>query len=246
MFLKCERGQNLTATEQAAIDYINQNIEAISYMTIYEIADRAYVSASTISRAIRKCGIDKLPDIRKEIALKKIARENYVVNDIFEKSYKECRKTIDQMDTSTILRTVDFITSAKKIFVVAHGHTRFAAQEFAEQLQWQGFGACAQTDTEAIGRIDMLAEPGDLIIIFSIACGVPELIWGAKRAKEKGITVVTCCCTKGTPLEELSDELIIGYSEMIATKNGFGSISLLGLQIIGRTIIEYIVREMKN
>ena len=244
MLLKCEKGQNLTPTEQTAIDYINQNIEVISYMTISEIADQAYVSAPTISRAIRKCGIDKLPDIRKKIALKEIAKENYVVNDIFEKSYRECKKTIEQMDTTTILKVVDHICKAKKIFILAHGHTRLAAQEFAEQLQWQGYNACVQSDLNAIKRIAMLTKPGDLVIVFSIACSAPELVTGTKRAKDKGVTIVSCCCTKGTPLEEVSDVAIIGYNEIIVSKNGFGSTSLLGLQIIGRSIVEYIIREM--
>ena len=55
MFLKCKKGQHLTNGEQNAINYINENVDAIGDMTISEIAEKAFVSASTISPAIKKC-----------------------------------------------------------------------------------------------------------------------------------------------------------------------------------------------
>lgn len=242
MLLKCKVGQKLTPTEQNAIDYINHNVESISYMTISEIADCAYVSPATISRAIRKCGMEKLPDIRKKIVLEGMLKESYVVNEICEKTYRECKNTIEQIDAMKILEVVNHICHAKKIYVLASGHTRLVAQEFSEQLQWQGYNSCVQSDLNVINRIAMLAEPEDLIIVFSIACSSPELVYGTRSAKDKGVTIVSCCCTQGTPLEDVSDITVLGCSELIISKKGFGSTSLLGLQIIGRTIVEYMIR----
>lgn len=76
MFLKCKKGQYLTTTEQVAIDYINDNVENIIDLTISEIAERAFVSAATISRAIRKCGVNKLSDIRLQMAMNEVAKKS--------------------------------------------------------------------------------------------------------------------------------------------------------------------------
>ena len=243
MFLKCEPGLHLTSTEKVAIDYINQNMDTIVDLTISEIADRAYVSAPTVSRAIRKCGIKKLPDLRQQIVMRDIAKNNFIVNEIFEKTYRECTKTLERMDTTTILKAVEFIRSAKKIFILANGYTRLAAQEFEMQLQWRGFNVSIQWDLNIIERLDMLVEEGDLVIIFSVTNSRPELAIAAQKAKNKGAKVMTCCCTEGTLLEELSDVMILGYYETVFSKKDFGNTNLLALSLIGRTIIEYIIAE---
>ena len=243
MFLKCEQGKYLTATEQVAIDYINQNMRSVVDMTISEIADCAYVSAPTVSRAIRKCGIRKLPDLRQQIAMREIAKENFIVNDIFEKTYRECTKTLERMDTTTILQVVDYIRTAKKIFILANGYTRLVAQEFEMQLQWRRYNVSTQLDLTIMERMDKLAEKGDLVIIFSVTNSRPEFAVAAKKAKEKGAKVVTFCCTEKTSLEEISDVTILGYYEMIYSKKDFGNTNLLALSNIGRTIIEYIITE---
>ena len=53
MKISCCDGRKLTATEQTAIDYINQNTELVAELSITEIAERAFVSTATVSRAIR-------------------------------------------------------------------------------------------------------------------------------------------------------------------------------------------------
>ena len=243
MFLKCEQGKHLTHTEQVAIDYINQNMETIVGLTISEIADQSFVSAPTVSRAIRKCGISKLPDLRLQITMREIAKENFLVNCIFEKAYRECTRTLERMDTSTILKAVEHIHTAKKIIILANGYTRLAAQEFELQLQWLGYNASLQWDLNIIERLDMLVGEEDLVIIFSVMNSKPELAIGAKKAKSKGARIITCCCTEGTKLEELSDIVIYGYYETIFSKKDFGNTNLLALSLIGRIITEYIIAE---
>jgi len=240
MFLKCEKGQYLTNSEQIAINYINENVDAIADMTISEIAEKAFVSTATISRAIKKCGIGKLPDVRHQLAVKEIAKKNFIANSVLEKSYIECVKTIEHIDTTTVLQIVDHIRSSRKIIILAQGYTKLAAQEFETQLRWQGIVASVEWDPQIIKRVHLLVEEGDLVIIFSIANSNPELLIGAQRAKQKGVTVITCCCKEGTPLEEYSDVVLsVGYFAINFQKNGFGSASLLGLHIISRTIIEF-------
>ena len=41
--------EKLTATEQTAIDYINQNTELVAELSITEIAERAFVSTATVT-----------------------------------------------------------------------------------------------------------------------------------------------------------------------------------------------------
>lgn len=74
MFLKCEQGCHLTTAEQLAIDYINENENIIAELTITDIARLAYVSPSAVSRAIRKCGVMNMTDMRCKLAAGEVTK----------------------------------------------------------------------------------------------------------------------------------------------------------------------------
>ena len=202
MFLKCENGKQLSHAEQTAIDYINANVDKIAELTITDIAEHAFVSKSAVSRAIRKCGVASMTDMRYKIALGEVAKKNYLVNEILEKSYTDCMKTLELIDTSSILKVVEYIHTARIIHVLAGGTTRMVAEEFAFQLQSQGFNAYVQCDAGVMKRMESLVTPEDLVIIFTVNNDFTDLIEGAETAKKQGVTVVTCCCRRGTTLED--------------------------------------------
>lgn len=244
MLLKCKKGLHLTNSEQQAIDYINDNVDTIADMTISEIAEKAFVSASTISRAIKKCGIGQLVDVRHQLAVREIAEKNFVANNILEGVYREFTKTIERIDTTAVLQFVEYLRSAKTIYILAQGCTMLAAQEFQTQLRWLGIIASVEWDPQVMQKLHMLVEEDDLVVVYSVANSNPELFVGVQNAKSKNAKVVTCCCKAGTPLEEYSDVVInVGYYSSNIQKNGFSSVSLMGLHAITRTIIEFLITQ---
>ena len=243
MLLKCEKGQSLTTTEQNVIDFINENVKEISEMTISDIANRAFVSTATISRAIRKCGFNNMLDVRYKIVEGDLSQRQVVVDDILQNSYVECMKTIERIDTSEILKLVEYIRAARKIHIVARGVTRLTAQEFEFQLQCQGFNVYAHWDSQVMKRLDELVKSDDLVIIFSIHNSTPELGIATKLAKKVGAAVAICCCEEGTDLEQYADVKLIGYSVPIIPKKALGCTSRIPLQIMGRTVIEYLATD---
>ena len=48
MFLKCEKGQHLTTSEQNAIDYINENVDIIGEMSISDIAKVVFFGIGSV------------------------------------------------------------------------------------------------------------------------------------------------------------------------------------------------------
>ena len=241
MFLKCEQGCHLTTAEQLAIDYINENI--IAELTITDIARLAYVSPSAVSRAIRKCGVMNMTDMRCKLAAGEVTKKNFVVNEILDKSYMDCVKTIERIDTAAILKVIELIHSARIIHVLAGGTTRLVAEEFEFQLQSQGYNAYLQCDSGVMKRMEGLVTSEDLVIIFTVRNDTPDLIIGAETVKKQGGTLVVCCCEEGTTLEQFADIMIYGYSQRIYPKRGFDTTSRLGLQVIVRTIVEYLALE---
>lgn len=243
MLLKCVEGQNLTSAEKIAINYINEHVDVIADMTISDIAEKAFISTATISRAIRKCGLNNMLDVRYRLVEKELGQKSVVVSDILQNSYIECIRTIEKINPEAILKLVEYIKVAKKIHILARGVTRLTAQEFEFQLQCQKYNVYAQWDSEVMKRIDELIGPEDLVIIFSISNSTPELKVAARLAKQVGATVAICCCVEGTELEAYADIKLIGESVPIIPKKALGCRSRIPLQIIGRTVIEYLAMD---
>ena len=233
----------MTTAEQLAIDYINENENIIAELTITDIARLAYVSPSAVSRAIRKCGVMNMTDMRCKLAAGEVTKKNFVVNEILDKSYMDCVKTIERIDTAAILKVIELIHSARIIHVLAGGTTRLVAEEFEFQLQSQGYNAYLQCDSGVMKRMEGLVTSEDLVIIFTVRNDTPDLIIGAETVKKQGGTLVVCCCEEGTTLEQFADIMIYGYSQRIYPKRGFDTTSRLGLQVIVRTIVEYLALE---
>lgn len=234
--------RKLTSAEQAVIDHIKQNEHLVAELTITDIAERAFVSPATVSRAIRKYGYGSLTELRYKIASHDKLQSNLIlVNEILSKSYEECIKTLENIRISAILEVAEYIRKADRIFIIGCGITSLVAQEFEFQLQCQGYHVWSISDSEMLKRMDKLADEKDLVFIFSVANSTPELAIAARCSKQRGAKVVVCCCKEGTPLETYADILILGHTSVIAPNYLYGSTSRLALQIIMRTIVEYLV-----
>ena len=86
-----------------------------------------------------------------------------------------------------------------------------------------------------------ISDPAnDLLVIFTVNNSTPDLVTAATIAKKQGCRIVTCCCVHNTPLGALSDVILYGYSQSIIPNNLFGMTSRIPLQIISRTIVEYL------
>lgn len=233
----------LTPAELSVIEYINGHGAEAVQLSITDLAETSCTSPATVSRAIRKCGFSGIPELRRYIATR-ISQFSapYLMNEVLELSYKECVNTIENLRIPDVLKIVDLIRTANRIYVLARGITALAAQEFTFQLQLQNYTALHFSDSEIMKRIDKMAAAGDLIILMTAYNSTPEFEIAARLARRAGCRIVVLCCKAGTPLETYADVTLVGYSLPIVKGNRFNSGSRLPLQIFSRTIVEYLAR----
>ena len=195
-----------------------------------------------VSRAIRKCGFSGIAEMKYKISSQmNYIVEGKIVNEIFEKSITECKKTIEALDVDMILRVIRYIRFSEKIYILARGTTALIARDFEFQLQLLGYNAFVLSDSQIMRNSKKLFKENDIVMIFTLKNSTPELEMSAKFAKEVGATVITCCCIQGTSLEKYSDLSILGgrkkNNSMIEE---FNVMSRLPLHIIARTLIDYL------
>ena len=243
MLITCEAGKQLSESESVVIEYINQHQKSVPALSISELSELAFVSTATISRAVRKCGFESFTEMKFRLSQEMQESHTYTLNDILSKSYNECIRTIENISTESMLKIVDYLRSTKRVYLLALGLTSLVAEEFEFQLQCQHFSVCTISDAEIIHRLDKVVQSDDLVIILSVKNTSPDLYTGACLAKKSGAKLVVLCCKKGTILEEVADISVIGFSQPVRPNADFGSTSRLGLFIITRTIVEYLIAD---
>lgn len=239
MLLKCAKNHKLTTTERIVIDYINANDAKVLDMSILDIAKEAGVSTSTISRAIRKCGINKLSDIRF-----KIVEGDYISNNFLQDLYKECSKAVREIDINAIMSAVEYIKSANRIHIFGKSYNELLAEEFAFRLQLLGYSAqyCLYDMTRYIGKT---SSPGDIVFLFSIQGENEEMLVAATMARRYNIPVIVCCGNKNSTLVEMADIAIVFQKDLLVLdkQNNIKLNSRLGFWLISQSIIDCLSKD---
>ena len=162
--------EHLTETEKKVINFINMNVEAISSMSISDVAEKTFSSPATVSRTIKKCGISGFAELRYLLTQETQTKKDDVdVNEIFNKSLLEVSNTIDHLSIDTILDVVKEIRSAKRIYLLSRGLSEHVAQEFALKLQILGFNVFENSDPAIMQEMTSHVKKQELVIIFSLS-----------------------------------------------------------------------------
>lgn len=107
--LTSETLASLTKTEREVAQFINQNEDRLSQLSIVDIAYETFSSPATVSRAIRKCRVNGFNELRYKLASGDQDHQVVEVNEILNKSLVEAHRTIEQISMGDILGCVRHI-----------------------------------------------------------------------------------------------------------------------------------------
>ncbi len=234
----------LSETEKYIVDFISENEEKIPFLSITNIADKTFSSSATVSRTIQKCGFQGISDLRYRISQqsdnKNTKESPYAINKILDQIYQEATHTIDNLQITSILKTIEYIKSAEKIYLYARGFTVQIAEEFQMYLQLLGYHTILVSDVQWMKQTNKIVTNKDMIFIISNRNSTRALSESARMARRIGTKIVVCCCKSPTELEKYSDILLLGHSEIIMKSKGLISYSYISLMIIIEIIIKYL------
>ena len=240
--------EHLTETEKKVINFINMNVEAISSMSISDVAEKTFSSPATVSRTIKKCGISGFAELRYLLTQETQTKKDDVdVNEIFNKSLLEVSNTIDHLSIDTILDVVKEIRSAKRIYLLSRGLSEHVAQEFALKLQILGFNVFENSDPAIMQEMTSHVKKQELVIIFSLSGKTPELLTAAENASSLGARIITITCGgPNAPLARIAHVAVYGYKHKHVSITSVDATSRLPLYVISRILIDYITKQMNT
>lgn len=234
--------KKLTKTEKSVVEYVNLNVGKLVNMSIVDVANETFTSPATVSRTIKKCGLNGFAELRYKLS-SRLGSENKSkrVNEILEKSIIEVTKTIENISIEEVLRIVRVIKESKKIYILARGLSELVAEEFNLKMQLLGYNTFLIKDPNIMINICRTVSRDETVVIFSIKGTTEELVESAKNAKRNGAKIVSCCCVKECELNNNTDYMLIGYKQNRTAIKNFEVTSRLPLVIISRAIIDYLI-----
>lgn len=187
--------ERLTPTEKQVINFINMNVDKISNMSILDVAEQTFSSPATVSRTIKKCGIGGFAELRYLLSQQTDEHKSSIeVNEIFKKSLQEVTNTIDHLSIDTILKVVDLLKNANRIYILSRGLTELVAQEFGLKLQILGYNIFSISDPAIMQKITNEIKQDELLFVFSLSGHTEELISSVENAVSLGAKIVCCTC----------------------------------------------------
>lgn len=238
--LNKEITEGLSKTELEIVRFINENEERMPELSIVEIAFDTFSSPSTVSRAIRKCGLNGFNELRYRLTVKAKEKDIQNMGEVMNKSLIEAQRVIEQISVSGILEIIKYLKEASRIFVFGRGLTEYVAEEFTLKLQLLDFNAVSVRDPNIMRNKTKRLKADEAVFNFSLNGMTPELIESAKNANLCGTKVLTCCCNDQSPLLELSACSLVGYHHSHKAIKEFEVSSRVPLQIMARLIIDYL------
>jgi DNA-binding MurR/RpiR family transcriptional regulator len=237
---------SLTRTEREVVQFINQNENRLSQLSIVDIAYETFSSPATVSRAIRKCKINGFNELRYKLAAADQDRHVVEVNEILNKSLVEAHRTVEQISMADVLGCVRLIREARRVYVFARGLTHYIASEFCLKLQLMNVDAMVTDDPKIMVSISRTIDPKNLVLIFSLNGRTQELVDSAACAFGCGCPVVSCSCNGESDLGKYSVIHIVGYKHNHVSFHSYEVTTRLPLLIISRVIIDQMVNASEN
>lgn len=239
--LKKEALSGLTKTELEIIKFINVNESKLTELSIIDIAEETFSSPSTVSRAIRKCGLNGFNELRHRLTMLVDNKEINKLGEIMNKSVVEAQILVERISVEQILDIAKAILKSKKVYVLARGPSEFVGQEFCFKLQILDINAMFISDPNIMKKKTEDLKAGELTFIFSLNGSTDELLEAAKNATINNGVVISCCCNEHSNLNQLSNYYVIGYRHQHISIKEYEVNSRVSLYMISRIITDYLV-----
>jgi DNA-binding MurR/RpiR family transcriptional regulator len=201
-------GGRLTSAEEKVVAWILNNPTKPLDFSIGELAAASGVSEATVVRTCQRLGFKGYPELKLAIAADLFQRPQKdrpttllggveaedslatIVSKIFETNIEVLSRSLEHLDLELVERALTAILGAQRVIVLSAGTQAHLADLVCAKLSSAGI--------HCVGRVDHLqqiaaaavAEPTDVMLVFSHSGRVRMLIEAAQTAKAAGATTV--------------------------------------------------------
>lgn len=257
--------KNLTPAQLGLADYLISNLEAMSQLTIAEIADAAGVSSATITRFCETLGYAGFSQLKSAMVIaleqKRKDREQFAIadGDITEEdnadetlvkiSFQEAEAisaTARNIDRKQLDAAVQAILGCRRLDIYGLGSSYLAALDLQQKLHRIGLTAYCWNDNHLALTSAAVLNKDDVAIAFSHSGVTTEVFQMVETAKRSGARVIGVTNHPASPIGRASDILLTTSAKESRFRSGAMSSRIVQLAVVDFMFVRIMQRLYKS
>lgn len=229
----------LNDTDDRIVDYINEHRKEILSLSIQKAAADLYISPNSVMRLSKKLGYSGFSELKYAIngEDKPIDKDKTLVKQMMEQLPENIVRTLDTIEESTIRRASDMLKHAHCCILAGVGDSYPFCEMMKNNLRC--FGKNVQCDVQIHDMMYSVehGKPEDIVVIISARGENERLLSIGKKAKKKGMQLISITHLEMNPLAEMAD-LRLHFYGPYRLVNGYNVTDRCGLIILLRLLSE--------
>lgn len=238
-----ENYDQLTDLEKKITEYVVTNPEDILYLTANELAEKLYVSKTSVINLSKKFGFDGYSELRYYVKHHIESQENTKLipsfNDILLNIYDEVKKTLSLQNEENIQAIVETIKNSRAVYIIARGASMPLADLLCSRLALLKIKSIFISDLNLIDVICENLSKGETLVLISLSGETEKIKSVAKRARGLGIDVIALTSFSNNLLQKIANYNMFCFADNTETKYN-DLVSRVGLHILVQIIISYL------
>ncbi|MBW4829257.1 MAG: MurR/RpiR family transcriptional regulator [Clostridiaceae bacterium] len=211
--------------ERMIANYIIKHSNTLRNININDLAKKTHTSNSTITRFCKKIGCESFIEMKMRLCVSNGIENKPDTDDIFQKVFSYYNTTIsgtnEILDKKVVMRFLEEIKKADKIFIYGLGSSGLTAFEMKYRLQRMGMVVDAITDPHIMVMTSSLLTEDDMVIGISNSGSTVEVIKGLEEAKNNKAFVLAITSFDDSTINKYADLSIITYNTKFVGEKNF-------------------------
>lgn len=215
--------ENFSKMEQKIADYILNHPEEVKQLTTYQVAKICKTSQASIVRFAKKMGFSGYPDFKlslsQDIGVRSAKKQVNIIDSeinsddnlqevcqkVAHENVRAIEDTYSLLDFKELEKAVKALEKAKRIMILGAGFSGVVAKDLSYKLLELGKDVVFEMDFHI--QLSLLSTMGakDILFVISYSGKTKEVYEITKKAKERGILIITLTTIAGNPIRDLGD-----------------------------------------
>jgi RpiR family carbohydrate utilization transcriptional regulator len=208
-----DRFVELTTTEKRIAQFILDDVQSATTLSISEMARLTDTSQASITRFARAIGCKDVRELKVKLAQSLAVGQRFIldvpdlegVQGIYETIINVLDINRRALDTDSLNKAVEWLSQSRQILAIGMGGgSTICAQEVQFRLFRLGLPVVSQSDGLLVRMMCSAVSPNDVVLALSLGGYTPEVIESAAIARQYGAKVIAIT-PQDSPLAQNAD-----------------------------------------
>jgi DNA-binding MurR/RpiR family transcriptional regulator len=236
---------SLTRTEKKIADVIQADPEAVVYVTLTDLAEKARTGETSVLRLCRKIGFKGYQEFKLSLAQDLVVPVKNVHSEIEEtddlramaakitvENTKSIENTLNLLDMDQMEQAIEAIGRARKIYFFGVGSSATTAMDGKYRFMRLGYDCEAIIDPHLMAMNAALMRADDIVFAVSTSGSTKDVVDAARLAKTKRIFLICLTSHLRSPLTQFADVVLLSKSRETPLQGGAFSSKLSQIHVL--------------